>query len=159
MPQKKTQKKPKPVKKKTTAPKSLPVKKKTPAGKRQEALRAILVAKRKEVVRDMEAHLGKHLHEALPSRENVVFDSGDRATQDISEEMDLSFQERRASKLRLIDEAIQRLQDKTYGICEECGMDIPEPRLSAMPFAKYCIPCQEQQEAIEDLAREEDRLK
>ena len=47
-----------------------------------------------------------------------------------------------------IDEALQRIEEGTYGKCESCGELIKESRLKAVPFAKLCVPCQEKEEAI-----------
>ncbi len=41
-----------------------------------------------------------------------------------------------------IDEALERIRQKTYGICEDCGCIIPKPRLKALPFARRCVECQ-----------------
>jgi DnaK suppressor protein len=41
-----------------------------------------------------------------------------------------------------IDEAMERVREKTYGICEECACIIPAPRLKALPFARRCVECQ-----------------
>jgi DnaK suppressor protein len=43
-------------------------------------------------------------------------------------------------------EALQRIEDGTYGQCLECGTSIPEARLEAIPFAAYCVNCQRLQE-------------
>ena len=48
--------------------------------------------------------------------------------------------------LKKIDQAIQRLEDGTYGRCEECEREISEARLRALPFATLCRDCQEQAE-------------
>src|SRR5208282_3270514 len=45
--------------------------------------------------------------------------------------------------IRKIDRALKRLEDGTYGICEECNDEISEDRLSIVPFALYCRDCQE----------------
>jgi len=50
-------------------------------------------------------------------------------------------------KLRRIMDALDRLDHASYGICEECGTEINEKRLQVMPFAAYCLECQE---ALED---------
>ena len=42
-------------------------------------------------------------------------------------------------ELRDIDDALRRLDDGTYGICEECGKPIDEARLEAVPWARYCV--------------------
>jgi hypothetical protein len=47
-------------------------------------------------------------------------------------------------KLRFIDEAMARLEVDKYGICLGCGEPIPVARLRAIPFATYCVDCQEQ---------------
>ncbi len=48
------------------------------------------------------------------------------------------------SQLRMIDEALDRLASGDYGICLSCDEEIPGKRLTALPWAKYCVPCQEQ---------------
>ena len=48
--------------------------------------------------------------------------------------------------LRLIRAAWGRIEDRTYGSCLECGHDIPAARLNALPWAVYCVPCQELQD-------------
>lgn len=46
-------------------------------------------------------------------------------------------------QLRLVDEALDRLDSGDYGICLACEEPIPVKRLRALPWARYCIPCQE----------------
>jgi DnaK suppressor protein len=48
------------------------------------------------------------------------------------------------AQLRLIDEALDRLESGDYGVCMSCELEIPGKRLTALPWAKYCVPCQEQ---------------
>lgn len=45
--------------------------------------------------------------------------------------------------LREINDALRRIQDGVYGLCESCENRIPEKRLKALPWARYCIGCQE----------------
>ena len=45
--------------------------------------------------------------------------------------------------LRDIEEALERLRDGTYGICMDCGLPISRRRLEALPWARYCVSCQE----------------
>jgi len=51
--------------------------------------------------------------------------------------------ERSEDRLRLIDQALARVDNGTYGTCAECGDDIPLERLKALPFALLCVDCQE----------------
>jgi RNA polymerase-binding protein DksA len=49
-------------------------------------------------------------------------------------------------KLNLIDAALERLKDGDFGVCQECGQDIPPKRLNVIPWAAHCVACQEQLE-------------
>lgn len=59
-------------------------------------------------------------------------------------EMNLSNSEEKI--FRMINEAIEKLETKDFGICEECGKKIRNSRLSALPYAKFCIKCQRERE-------------
>ena len=48
--------------------------------------------------------------------------------------------------IKMINSALKRIYDKTYGICEICGDSIPANRLNIIPYAKYCIKCREEEE-------------
>jgi DnaK suppressor protein len=50
-------------------------------------------------------------------------------------------------QLRLVDEALDRLSSGDYGICLSCEDPIPAKRLAALPWARYCVPCQEREAA------------
>jgi DnaK suppressor protein len=64
-----------------------------------------------------------------------------RSTTDV--ETHASLIERSEDRLRLIDQALARVDNGTYGTCAECGEDIPTERLRALPFALLCVDCQE----------------
>ena len=60
---------------------------------------------------------------------------------------ELNEQRERAQRdLRLLDAALSRIQSGTYGSCILCGGAIPDARLKAIPWARYCMECQQQQE-------------
>ncbi len=50
--------------------------------------------------------------------------------------------------LREIDYALQKIREGTYGVCEGCGADIPEERLCAIPWTRFCAKCAEQYEQM-----------
>jgi RNA polymerase-binding transcription factor DksA len=50
--------------------------------------------------------------------------------------------------LREIDYALEKIKNDTYGICEGCGVDIPEERLCAIPWTRFCAKCAEQYEQM-----------
>lgn len=57
------------------------------------------------------------------------------------------------AQLRMINEALDRIQSGDYGVCLACEEGIPEKRLAALPWARYCVPCQENL-AVESLMEE-----
>jgi DnaK suppressor protein len=60
-------------------------------------------------------------------------------------------------QLRLIEEALDRIRSGDYGICLACEEAIPAKRLHALPFAKYCVPCQEEVGVLQEKHLLEDR--
>lgn len=70
----------------------------------------------------------------------------DQATDNYDREFLLSLANSEREVLHRIDEAIKRVEDKTFGTCLECPKSIPKTRLKAIPFAELCIECQEKRE-------------
>ena len=66
----------------------------------------------------------------------------------------------RDEKIRNIDEALTRLEEGEYGICEDCEEEIPLGRLKAMPFARLCVKCKADLEKLQAQTKrcEEDRI-
>jgi DnaK suppressor protein len=60
---------------------------------------------------------------------------------------------RNHTKLEQIEGALKRIDDKTYGVCEDCDEDIPEKRLLANPHCLICVPCAEDREKEEKRGR------
>jgi len=75
----------------------------------------------------------------------------DRASAESNESLDFRFRERQSNLIRKIREALERLEEGTFGICDECGTEISEKRLQVRPIAKLCIKCKEKQEIHEKL--------
>ena len=67
----------------------------------------------------------------------------DRANNAYSRELLFSLSDGERHTLLRIEEALQRVEAGTYGICSNCGNEIRAGRLKAMPWARYCIDCQE----------------
>ena len=80
-----------------------------------------------------------------------------QALMDLERELGISLMEMRNRRRQSIDEALARLHEGTYGICAECGVEISEKRLQAVPFAKLCVECQSKAELLEKIEREEER--
>jgi len=65
----------------------------------------------------------------------------DQASSERDRELDLLLGDREREKLRNIDEALLKIEEGEYGICEECEEEIPVGRLKIVPFARYCVRC------------------
>jgi DnaK suppressor protein len=70
-------------------------------------------------------------------------DPVDLAVRNYSKNVMLAVSENESRQLTLIDEAILRIEDDEYGVCQNCEKDISPKRLQAIPWARYCIDCQE----------------
>ena len=73
----------------------------------------------------------------------------DDADLEQSREFNLLLTTREKEKLEQIDAALTRMEAGEYGICEECGEQIPIGRLKAMPFATLCVKCKSKKESLE----------
>lgn len=92
----------------------------------------------------------------LPSDD--IRDELDLASYETARELILLLTARKKEKRAAIEEALEKAQKGTYGICEECGSKIERARLKAMPLAKFCISCQQdvEREGRSQPAEEED---
>jgi DnaK suppressor protein len=78
--------------------------------------------------------------------QEISQDPADKASSSYTKELLFSQSTNERQTLRLIDEALERIADGGYGECANCGKDIQVKRLEAIPWARYCIRCQELQE-------------
>lgn len=124
---------------------------------RQEGLYHMLMAKRQEIMKEIQQDLGHSLTTDQQRRLESGLDAGDQALMDLDRELGISLLEMRNRRRQMIDEALIRLEEGNYGVCPDCGVEISERRLAAVPFAKLCVECQSQQELLEKIEREEDR--
>ncbi len=76
-------------------------------------------------------------------------DPTDRASAESDRNFELRIRDRERKLLAKIDKAIKRIDDETYGICEECGDDIAFQRMEARPVTTRCIECKTKQEQSE----------
>jgi DnaK suppressor protein len=73
----------------------------------------------------------------------------DQASSERDRELGLLLGDREREKIHNIDEALLRIDDGDYGICEECDEDIPLGRLKAMPFTRHCVKCKSDLEKLQ----------
>jgi DnaK suppressor protein len=62
------------------------------------------------------------------------------------QEFTLSMMETEEGTLDAIESALERIEEGTFGTCEECGVKIPKLRINAIPYASHCVKCAEQLE-------------
>ncbi|MBK6749812.1 MAG: TraR/DksA family transcriptional regulator [Pyrinomonadaceae bacterium] len=70
-------------------------------------------------------------------------DPVDLAVRNYSKNVMLAVSENESKQLALIDEALVRIEDDEYGTCQNCEKEINPKRLAAIPWARYCLDCQE----------------
>lgn len=104
----------------------------------------------KEMLLDMRKSLLDDVSRSVKEESNHLrFDVGDfydHASEDRLRELALTLSNREREKLVLIEEALKRIDEGTYGICQVTGEKIGEERLRAMPFTKLSIEAQEEME-------------
>ena len=88
------------------------------------------------------------LEELSGTSENFA-DPADRATAESDRAFTLRIRDRERRLIKKVKEALQRIDDGTYGICEECGEEISLSRLKARPVTRLCINCKAKQEEEE----------
>ncbi len=70
----------------------------------------------------------------------------DVATDNYDREFSLGLADNEQKILSRIETALERIEEKNFGLCETCGKKISKARLKAVPYAELCVPCQEKQE-------------
>jgi DnaK suppressor protein len=73
-------------------------------------------------------------------------DPVDLAVRNYSKNVMLAVSENESKQLALIDEALMRIDDDEYGLCQNCEKEVNPKRLAALPWARFCLDCQELQE-------------
>lgn len=80
-------------------------------------------------------------------------DVSDQASAEVDQNFSMRIRDRERRLLKKIDEALDRMNASTYGICERCGGDIPYKRLKARPVTTLCIECKTLEEKEEQARR------
>lgn len=122
---------------------------------RKAHLRRALVKRREEIVKEAKAEISKHIKGEPKQLIDTALDDGDWSIVDLSQDISLKQLSTHRETLLRIDEALRKLGEGTYGRCEDCEEEISEERLKVLPFAIYCIDCQEKREQLEKMEREE----
>jgi DnaK suppressor protein len=117
-------------------------------------------AARKTLSKMKEKLAAEGLGNSLPAdlvRSFDIGDEGDRADNERTNEVSILLSARDKKKLHAIEDALEKIREGTYGVCEECGDEIGGGRLKVMPLAKSCVTCQsrlEKENAHQRIAEE-----
>jgi DnaK suppressor protein len=113
---------------------------------RYNELKAILEERRREIMSEVQGRMRDVRAEGAGSAVQGVLDAAESSELDIQDEIEFALIQMKAETLNKIDEALRRLEESTYGYCFECGEEINEKRLRALPFAVRCKDCEEARE-------------
>lgn len=109
-------------------------------GKREIGkLKKILLEKREEIIGEV-----RHIYASSQEMgQDGTQDMADEASNLYTKQILMSLSENQRKALREVDEALDLIEEGTYGTCESCGDPISLKRLHIKPFAKYCVQCQD----------------
>ena len=129
-------------------------KEKTMRKARYEELRKILEDRRLEIMGEVQHKMSDVRAEGAAVSHQGVRDEAESSEAEIQDDIEFALLQMKAETLSNITEALSRLETGRYGYCYECGEEIAEPRLRALPFAVRCKGCEEQRE----VERNRDRI-
>jgi len=126
-------------------------------------MRKAFLKKARETLESMRAQMLKNVQQEIQEGRDQNKDEGmdtyDLASDARDREISHILTDRDRGKLEAIDEALSRVDDNSYGLCEDCGAEIAEGRLEALPFTRLCVTCQSDRERESRMNKryEEDR--
>ena len=123
-----------------------------PTAERYEELKRMLVERQREIMNEVQGKI-RDVRAEGADKDHEVLDPGETSEVDIQEDIEFALIQMKAETLNKINEALARLEEGSYGYCFECGEEIAQPRLRALPFAVRCKDCEEARETAEQRER------
>ena len=118
--------------------------------KEKAHFKKLLLNKRKELMEQMEIiktnEMEATLKEASGDHSAYAFHMADQGTDTMEREKNLFYAQRDGRLLYHIDMALERIDDKSFGLCHVCNKPISRERLEAVPHARLCIECKSSEE-------------
>jgi DnaK suppressor protein len=122
---------------------------------RYAELKHMLDERRKEIQAEVQGKMrGVREEGTWGGKLNEVLDAVESSEADIQEELEFALIQMKSETLNKVNDALHRLEEGDYGYCYECGEEIAEKRLRALPFAVRCKDCEEQKEVAEQRERQ-----
>ena len=119
---------------------------------RYNELRQMLEDRRRELMNEVQGKI-RDVRADAADKDHEVMDPGETSEVDIQEDIEFALIQMKAETLNKINEALARLEEGRYGLCYECGDEIAEARLRALPFAVRCKDCEEAREMAQQRER------
>jgi DnaK suppressor protein len=119
---------------------------------REEKLRAILAARKSRLLAELRKSMVTQRTDNSSMSFEIAQDDGDKSVEDHERHVQASIQSIKSEQLDLIDQALEKLAAGTYGICAECGCEIPLRRLAVQTDTSYCVACQDEMDRIKKRA-------
>ena len=116
-----------------------------PESTRYDELKRMLEERQRELTHEVQGRI-RGVRADGAEKPHEVMDQGETSEVDIQEDIELALIQMKAETLNKINEALARLETGRYGLCFECGDEISEARLRALPFAVRCKDCEEARE-------------
>ena len=124
-------------------------------GSRYSDLKTMLDDRRRELQAEVQGKMrGVREEGSWGGKLNEVLDAVESAEADIQEELEFALVQMKSETLNKVNDALVRLEQGSYGNCFECGDEIAEKRLRALPFAVRCKDCEEAREQAEQRERQ-----
>jgi DnaK suppressor protein len=121
---------------------------------RYSELKGILEERRREILNEVQGKMRDVRAEGASGEAQGVLDAAEASEADIQDDIEFALIQMKAETLAKIGEALSRLEEGTFGYCFECGDEISERRLRALPFAVRCKDCEEAREVAEKRERQ-----
>jgi DnaK suppressor protein len=122
---------------------------------RYSELRQMLDGRRRELQAEVQGKMrGVREEGTWGGKMNEVFDAVESAEADIQEDIEFALVQMKSETLNKVNDALTRLEHGEYGNCFDCGEEIAEKRLRALPFAVRCKDCEETRENAEQRERQ-----
>ena len=120
---------------------------------RYAELKEILEERRREIMGQVQDKIRDVRTEGANNPNQGVLDAAESSESDIQDDIEFALIQMKAETLHKIEEALRRLEENTFGYCFECGEEISERRLRALPFAVRCKDCEEARETAQQRER------
>ena len=113
----------------------------------QKQFKVLLQLRRRQLLGDVNKMESEALKKAdAGDLSSLPMHMADQGTDNFEQDITLGLMESEGEELQQIQEAIDRIADNTFGVCENCKKPIPKPRLKAIPYTRLCLACKKKEE-------------